>query len=89
MYYVGLESADLAVARVADRVRVGGHGIEEKDIRKRYESSLENLKTAIQLCDDVYINGNTVSFPQVAIFKDGVKITDTEMCGLLEHALAE
>ena len=89
MYYVGLESADLAVARVADRVRVGGHGIEEKDIRKRYESSLENLKTAIQLCDDVYIYDNTVSFPQVAIFKDGVKITDTEMCGWLEHALAE
>ena len=89
MYYVGLESADLAVARVADRVRVGGHGIEEKDIRKRYESSLQNLKTAIQLCDEVYVYDNTVSFQQVAIFKDGVKITDTEMCGWLEHALAE
>lgn len=50
---------------------------------------MENLKTAIQLCDDVYIYDNTVSFPQVAIFKDGVKITNTEMCGLLEHALAE
>lgn len=89
MYYVGLESADLAVARVADRVRVGGHGIEEKDIRKRYESSLQNLKTAIQLCDEVYVYDNTVSFRQVAIFKDGMKITDTKMCGWLEHALAE
>ena len=50
---------------------------------------MQNLKTAIQLCDEVYVYDITVSFRQVAIFKDGVKITDTEMCGWLEHALAE
>ncbi len=89
MYYVGLESADLAVKRVADRVRIGGHGIEEKDIRKRYDSSLENLKTAIQLCDEVYIYDNTINFRQMAIFKNGVQITNNEMCGWLKHIMTE
>lgn len=89
MYYVGLESADLAVKRVAHRVRAGGHGIEEKDIRKRYESTLQNLRTAIQLCDEVYVYDNTIYFRQAAIFKDGVRITNNEIYGWLEHALAE
>ena len=35
LYYVGLDSADLAVERVKNRVLNGGHGIPEKDIRKR------------------------------------------------------
>ena len=65
---------DLAIERVADRVKVGGHGIKEKDIRKRYESSLQNLQTAIQLCDEVYVYDNIVSFRQVAIFKEGVRL---------------
>ncbi|MCI9635464.1 MAG: hypothetical protein HFG77_03550 [Hungatella sp.] len=85
----GTGSADLAVERVADRVKVGGHGIKEKDIRKRYESSLQNLQTAIQLCDEVYVYDNIVSFRQVAIFKEGVRIMDNELSGWLEYVLAE
>lgn len=41
--YVGLSSADLHVARVACRVRQGGHDIPEERIRGRYESSRRNL----------------------------------------------
>ena len=36
MHYVDLDSADIAKKRVAHRVSVGGHGIPEKDIEKRY-----------------------------------------------------
>jgi predicted ABC-type ATPase len=41
--YFWLASADLAVARVAERVRQGGHGIPEPTIRQRYGRSLRNL----------------------------------------------
>ena len=34
---------DLAVARVADRVRNGGHDIPEETIRRRYRSGLKNF----------------------------------------------
>jgi predicted ABC-type ATPase len=42
-WYVGLASADLHVARVAARVRQGGHDIPETLIRQRYVRSLLNL----------------------------------------------
>jgi predicted ABC-type ATPase len=41
--YIGLASAELHVARVAARVRGGGHDIPEADIRRRYEHSRLNL----------------------------------------------
>lgn len=43
LYYFWLESPDLAVARVAERVRAGGHSIPEATIRSRYRQSLVNL----------------------------------------------
>lgn len=43
VYYVRLESPDLAVLRVAARVRRGGHAIPEETIRRRYWRGLVNL----------------------------------------------
>lgn len=86
MYYVGLESADLAVQRVANRVRVGGHGIKEEEIRKRYKKSLENLLVSIDLCDVIYVYDNTVGFRQVAVFECGkLKGNKIDECKWLEN----
>jgi predicted ABC-type ATPase len=43
VWYVGLESAELHITRVKNRVARGGHDISEADIRKRYERSRLNL----------------------------------------------
>jgi predicted ABC-type ATPase len=43
LIYLWLPSPELAVKRVAERVRLGGHGIPEEVIRRRYERSLNNL----------------------------------------------
>jgi predicted ABC-type ATPase len=43
VWYVGLESAELHIARVKSRVARGGHDIPEEDIRRRYERSRLNL----------------------------------------------
>jgi predicted ABC-type ATPase len=43
LVYIWLVSADLAVARVAERVRQGGHNIPEATIRQRYDRSLQNF----------------------------------------------
>jgi predicted ABC-type ATPase len=43
VWYVGLESAELHIARVKSRVSRGGHDISEEDIRRRYERSRLNL----------------------------------------------
>lgn len=43
LVYFWLASAELAVARVAERVRQGGHGIPVESIRQRYGRSIENF----------------------------------------------
>jgi len=57
--FLSLESADLAVNRVAARVRLGGHDVPEDTVRRRYARGLRNfvrlympLATSWQLFDN-------------------------------------
>jgi predicted ABC-type ATPase len=43
LLYFWLPSADMAVERVAQRVRTGGHNVPESTIRRRYRKGLELL----------------------------------------------
>jgi len=43
LLYLWLPSAEMAIARVADRVRMGGHNVPEETIRRRYHAGLRNL----------------------------------------------
>lgn len=57
--YVGLESPDLNVQRVAERVAKGGHHIDEDVIRRRYDDSRQNLMKALVIADKVVIWDNS------------------------------
>jgi predicted ABC-type ATPase len=48
LVFLWLPSADFAVARVADRVRLGGHTVPEETIRRRYRSGLRNFFSLYQ-----------------------------------------
>jgi predicted ABC-type ATPase len=43
LIFLWLPSPDVAVARVAERVRAGGHDAPEETIRRRYETGLKNF----------------------------------------------
>jgi predicted ABC-type ATPase len=43
LFFLWLPCADMAVARVANRVRQGGHNVPEHDIRRRYVAGQRNL----------------------------------------------
>jgi predicted ABC-type ATPase len=43
IFYVALPSAELAIQRVALRVKLGGHNIPPDDITRRFQRSLHNL----------------------------------------------
>lgn len=43
LLFLSLFPADLAIQRVADRVRRGGHSVSEEIIRRRYARGLNNL----------------------------------------------
>jgi predicted ABC-type ATPase len=43
LLFLWLPAADLAIARVAYRVRLGGHAVPEQTIRRRYRSGVRNF----------------------------------------------
>jgi predicted ABC-type ATPase len=43
LLFLWLPSAEVAVSRVTNRVRLGGHDVPEATIRRRYESGLRNF----------------------------------------------
>jgi predicted ABC-type ATPase len=43
MYFIWLPSPELAIQRVAKRVREGGHNIPDAVVRRRYARGLTNL----------------------------------------------
>jgi predicted ABC-type ATPase len=45
LIFLALLSAEIAVARVAERVRQGGHSVPEIVIRRRFSAGLRNLFT--------------------------------------------
>ncbi len=66
--YFWLNSPDLAVKRVKDRVAAGGHNIPEETIRRRYYMGLSYFfKTYIPLCDRwVLADNSTTPFSVIA-----------------------
>jgi predicted ABC-type ATPase len=59
IWYVGLNSPDLHVARVKSRVEHGGHDIPESKIRERYIQSRLNLLELLPLATEVRIYDNS------------------------------
>ena len=45
LFYFWLPSADMAIARVAQRVRLGGHFVDDDTIRRRYTRGVRNFFT--------------------------------------------
>lgn len=74
LVFVGLESAALSVARVAQRVARGGHDVPDAKLRARFPRTLANLAVAIPLADDAFLMDNS-SFDQpyrvVAVYRGG------------------
>jgi len=55
LYFLGLDSADIAVARVAERVRQGGHGIPEDIIHRHYKAGLRNFDSYYRKSADAWV----------------------------------
>lgn len=59
IWYVGLESVELNLARVRVRVEQGGHDIPEADVRKRWDSSRRNLLKLLPCLNSLRLYDNS------------------------------
>lgn len=72
VYYIGVDTPEIAKKRIEQRVLKGGHNIPEKIVEKRYIESLENLKKLIGKADKLYIYDNSIKFENIAKIRDGI-----------------
>jgi predicted ABC-type ATPase len=91
--YFWLVSADLAVSRVAERVRSGGHNIPESTIRQRYHHSVKNFFTLYRPLVDswrVHDNSELGSYRLVASGRAGEEgtIVNQALWALMEKEMA-
>src|SRR3989440_785937 len=72
LLFVWLRSVDLAIERVAERVRRGGHAIPSPELRRRYQRGINNLfELYIPLADTWAIYDNSEQ-DQAALVATGV-----------------
>jgi predicted ABC-type ATPase len=65
LLFLWLSSADLAVDRVAERVRLGGHAVPEMVVRRRYRAGLNNfLRLYAPLADSWQLFDNSGARPR-------------------------
>lgn len=59
LVYIGLDAPELSAARVAERVRSGGHAVPPRDLARRYPRSMANLPAAIAIADRALLLDNS------------------------------
>jgi len=60
LFFLSLPDAETAIARVAERVRQGGHDIPEAVIRRRFAAGLRNLENAYKFAVNTWANYDNV-----------------------------
>ena len=76
LFYLWIPNADLALARIRDRVEAGGHNVPESDVRRRYPRSLRNLFALYgPNMDTLHFFDNSGEKPNLIFKEEAGKIT--------------
>jgi predicted ABC-type ATPase len=59
LVYIGVDSTDMLLGRIAQRVTEGGHDVPTEDVDRRYIRSMVNLAVALQSVDRAFVLDNT------------------------------
>lgn len=90
LHYVRLESAELNVLRVAERVSGGGHDVPREDVIRRFDRSTANLPKAIALSDlaVLYDNSGREAYKVATLSSDAYRFA-SDMPAWATHAAME
>ena len=88
LIFLWLPNADMAIQRVRDRVRQGGHNVPEEDIRRRFGRGLKNLFGTYRfLVDEWQVFDNRNDQPRTIAYgrAEGVAFKDVEFWESVKH----
>lgn len=85
MVYIGLNSADESIERVAKRVAAGGHYIPDDIIRRRFKNRFIQLKRVLVLCDTARFYDNAHGFKLIAEYYENKLVELNNNCKWLSE----
>lgn len=71
LYYVGLDTPEECKARIANRVRHGGHDIPADVVERRFKGRWVSLARVLPYCDEARFFDNDNGFTEVAEYING------------------
>jgi len=76
IFFLWVRSVDIALERVADRVKMGGHNVPEDVVRRRYDKGLSNFNSIYRALSDSWtIFDNSTSTPQIVAYEENGELT--------------
>lgn len=78
LYYVGLDTAEESVRRIANRVARGGHDIPTQDVERRFARRFRDLGKLLPLCNEATFYDNDNGFRVVAFYRNGELLPATD-----------
>lgn len=92
LFFLWLPSADLAVARVANRIRQGGHAVPEVDVRRRFTAGLRNFFRLYRpICDAWWLYDASRLPPAVIAWEENERMTvdDSALFDQIERGVGD
>lgn len=76
LIFIGIESSQLCIARVTERVNEGGHDVPDELIEERFPRCFENARKAISLVDAALLvdNSELDSHREFGYFVNGITV---------------
>ena len=71
LFYIGLDSAEESLSRIANRVKRGGHDIPLDDVVRRFAGRWEAVGRVLPYCDEAEFYDNDNGFVLVAEYRNG------------------
>jgi predicted ABC-type ATPase len=73
MFFLVVETVDVALSRIKDRVRKGGHDVPDRVVRRPFKRSIVNFFGEYEnLANSWYLFDNTTAKPEAVAFKKGL-----------------
>lgn len=71
LYYIGLDTMEESLGRIANRVAKGGHDIPREDVERRFQSRFSDVLRVLPYCDEARFFDNDNGFVEVAEYRNG------------------
>ena len=71
LFYIGLDTAEESLSRIANRVKRGGHDIPQDDVVRRFAGRWEAVAKVLPYCDEAEFYDNDNGFALVAEYRNG------------------